>query len=286
MMARAGKASLADACRAGCLIELPRDGELMVTGDVHGHLENFERIVEIAALDAHPDRHLILQEFVHSLALTPGGRDLSCVVLERQAELKLQYPDRVHVLLGNHELSEFQGRKVYKDGRMLNSLFRRGVVSQYGDDAPAVIQAYRRYFRNLPLAALTRTKILLCHSTPERRYVHRYDAGFFRRPPNLYDVVQKTLVEELVWGRDFDADVADAFADRVGCELMIVGHTPCDDGYLVPSHRHVVIDCKDERAAYLLLKLNQPYSQKGVVNKISPLWPSGREPPCRTDAST
>lgn len=272
MMLRAARANLEDSRRTGNLIDLPLSGEVMVTGDTHGNMENFARILELADLDANPHRHLILQEVVHSLELD-RGRDMSFLGLEAQAQLKLQYPDRVHILLGNHELSEFQGRKVYKDDKMLNALFNRGVVAHYGDDAPQVKNAYRKYFRSLALGARTQTKLFFCHSTPERRHVERYSLDFFMRPPNLYDVVQKTLVEELVWGRDYDPDVADAFAQAVGAEVLIVGHTPCDDGYEVANHRHVIIDSKDDYGAYMLLKLDRPYSQKGVVNQIRPLWP-------------
>jgi hypothetical protein len=269
-MRHAEAANLADVYRHGCEIVLPAHGELMVTGDLHGNFANFDRIVALADLDSHRERHLILQEVVHALE-TRRGRDLSFLALEQQAALKAQYPDRVHVLLGNHELSEFQGRKVFKDGRMLNKLFRRGVVAAYGEHAARVIEGYRRYFRTLPIGVRA-GRLLFCHSTPEGRYIHRYDRAFFQRPPNLYDVVQKTLVEELVWGRDYAAEVADRFAAQVDCELMIVGHTPCDHGFSVPSHRHVILDSKDEHGAYMLLRLGQSYNQRELVERIRPLW--------------
>lgn len=270
-MKRATRAMLDDPYRVGNLIELPEIGELMITGDVHGNLPNFERIVEIADLDNNPGRHLILQEFVHALE-TSLGRDLSYRALELQAELKCQYPDRVHILLGNHELSEFQGRKVYKDGKMLNKLFRRGVNSAYASEASQVIAAYRKYFRSLPLGARTTSGLMLTHSTPEGRHVHRYDLAFFRQVPNLYDVVQKGLVEELVWGRDYEPEVADAWAEQVDCEVMVVGHTPCDHGYQVPNHRHVIIDSKDDYGAYILLRLDRRYTQRELVDRIHTLW--------------
>ena len=33
--------------------------EVMITGDVHGHRRNFDRIRQIAALDENPGRHLV-----------------------------------------------------------------------------------------------------------------------------------------------------------------------------------------------------------------------------------
>jgi hypothetical protein len=39
------KANNADKFRRGNLINLPAEGSLIVTGDLHGHLRNFEKIV-------------------------------------------------------------------------------------------------------------------------------------------------------------------------------------------------------------------------------------------------
>ena len=88
----------------------------MITGDLHGHKRNFDRIVELADLENYPRRHLILQEIVHQLASWKRDRDLSFLVLEKVAQLKVDYPDRVHILMGNHELAELQGHEVFKDG--------------------------------------------------------------------------------------------------------------------------------------------------------------------------
>ncbi len=271
-MKRAARANMDDQHRQGNIIELPLKGELMVAGDLHGNKRNYDRLLELADLQNNPRRHLILQEVVHSLELSAGGRDMSFLLLEKLATLKTEYPDRVHILLGNHELSEFQGRKVYKDGKMLNALFSRGISASYGPDAPMVKEAYRKFYRSIPLAARTQTKLFFCHSTPEGEQVNKFTLDFFRRAPNLYDVVSKGMVEELVWGRDYEPAVAEVFCKNMGCEAIIVGHDPCDDGFRIPNDRHIIIDSKDENAVYVLIKLNQPYSQLGVAKKIKKLW--------------
>ena len=55
--------------------------EVMVTGDVHEHRRNFERICRIAALDGHPRRHLVLQEVCHggpAIRRTPAACRTRC----------------------------------------------------------------------------------------------------------------------------------------------------------------------------------------------------------------
>jgi len=59
------KANNTDKFRRGNLIHLPADGSLVVTGDLHGHRRNFERITTFADLANNPDRHIALQEIIH-----------------------------------------------------------------------------------------------------------------------------------------------------------------------------------------------------------------------------
>ena len=54
-----------DKLRRGNLINLPAKGDLIITGDLHGHCRNFERTVAFTDLANHPDRHIILQEIIH-----------------------------------------------------------------------------------------------------------------------------------------------------------------------------------------------------------------------------
>ncbi len=272
LLGKASRLSYEDPYRKGVLIELPLKGELLITGDLHGHKANFDKIVELADLGRNPYRHLILQELIHQLDCWKRDRDLSYLVLERVAELKATYPDQVHILMGNHELSELQGRVLYKDGRMLNNLFDRGILGCYGpEDGRLVKQAYKRFFKSMALGAVTKTNIFMCHSIPEARYVQEYDRDFFRQDIPTLLRKRRVLVEELVWGRDYSPEVAETYAQRVGAEVVIVGHEPCEEGHDVPNHRTVILDSKDENGCYILLRLNQPYSQKGIINKISRL---------------
>ena len=75
----------------------------------------------IAALDRNPGRHLVLQELIHG---KPSIRKTRAIARTSSwtwsAALKCQYPDRVHLILGNHELSELTGRIIAKDGKTLN----------------------------------------------------------------------------------------------------------------------------------------------------------------------
>ncbi|MEO6808263.1 MAG: metallophosphoesterase, partial [Isosphaeraceae bacterium] len=103
--------------RRGSVVHLSDADEVMVVGDLHGHNHTFASVLRDAALDAHPRRHLVLQELVHGPFSYPDDRgDRSHQLVDIVSALKCQYPDRVHLILGNHELSELTGRPISKNG--------------------------------------------------------------------------------------------------------------------------------------------------------------------------
>ncbi|MHC5021346.1 MAG: metallophosphoesterase [Planctomycetota bacterium] len=271
MFEEATQANLFDDFRHGYEIVMPAEGELFVIGDIHGHTANFEKAVALADLDHHPERHLLLQEVIHQLAL---GEDHSYEVLEMTAELKRRHPHQVHVILGNHDLAEWQGREIFKGGLCLNLLFRSGIRNRYGEEGGnAMHQAYKEFIATMPVAVRACGNLLMVHTSPERRYLKNMAAAKLRGAPSKDDLKPRDWIEQMVWGRDFAAETADGFAAAMEAEIFIVGHTPCKRGYRIPNHRHVIIDSKDKYGVYVQLDLAKTYTQDEVVAAIQPLTP-------------
>ena len=93
---KAMAANLATASRRGNLITLDHGAadDVMVVADLHGHRVNFDRLLRIADLDAHPRRHLIMQEVCHGGPLYPSEAGcMSHLMLEDVMQLKAAYPD-------------------------------------------------------------------------------------------------------------------------------------------------------------------------------------------------
>jgi hypothetical protein len=267
----ATQANLFDDFRQGYEIVLPESGDLLVVGDLHGHMENYERAIALADLDHHPERHLLLQEVIHQLEL---GQDHSYEVLEATAELKRRHPHQVHVILGNHDLAEWQEREIFKGGLCLNVLFRSGIRNRYGEEGgTAMHRAYKEFIGTMPVGLRACGDLLMVHTTPERRYMKNQSAAKMRTKPDLNDFKPRGWIEQMVWGRDFAAETADEFAAAMDAATFIVGHTPCKRGYRVPNHRHVIIDSKDKYGVYVHLDLAKRYTQAEVVAAIQPLTP-------------
>lgn len=265
----AAKANYNDPYRRGQLIELPAKGDLMVTGDLHGNQVNYEAILEMADLDAYPNRHLVIQEVTHVLELGP---DTSSEVIESIAKLKCAYPDRVHFLLGNHEHAELTGQEVMKGGVCLNILFRNSLINKYGSDADAIRECIYTFFRSMPLAIKTPNRVFLSHSTPAKRFVENYSLDWFTQSTDdLWRDPSRKLIYHLLWSRDYDQKNATRFAELVDADVLLVGHKPCKKGYLVPNETHIIIDSKDRNAHYLTFKLDRPYTHEELVDRVEPL---------------
>jgi hypothetical protein len=256
--------------RRGRLVEPPDVGDALVAGDLHGHLENFKALLDRADLACHPRRHLVLQELVHGPRRDPAGGDQSHRLLDLFAALKCQFPDRVHMLLGNHELSQWTRRAIVKNEEDLNELFERGVRTAYGERAGDVLAAYDRLFAALPIAVRLPNRVFLSHSLPSAARLAAWEPAMIcREGETPEDYKLGGAVHAVVWGRDTSAPTAELYLKKVDADLLVSGHIPCDDGHLVPNDRQLILDCKDDRACACLVPADRPLTQaellKGLV---------------------
>ncbi len=153
-----------DPIRKGELLEFGSAGQLVMTGDLHGNLRNFEKLQRFCALERSPGRSVILHELIHEDIEGADQIDLSIDVLLRAAQWKCAYPDNVFFLQANHELAQLRGQEISKGGRSVLYDFERGVGHRFGSDAQAVLEATGEYIAALPLAARTRNGVFMCHS--------------------------------------------------------------------------------------------------------------------------
>lgn len=252
--------------RTGRLIRMPDASDVLVAGDMHGNLTNFRHVLERADLVNHPRRHLILQEVVHGPHRYPAGGDKSHQLLDLLAALKCQYPDRVHFLLGNHELAQWAGHLITKIDFEQTTLFRFGVEAAYGSRAAEVYGAYRALFMRAAVAVCTPNRVFCCHSLPWFDDVERFDLAVLEaEQPDDREFHYGGVIHSLVWGRDLAPETAAAFCRRVDADLLVTGHVPCSDGHFVPNERQVVLDSHDSPAALCLFPADRPLTHRELV---------------------
>jgi hypothetical protein len=268
---RAIEAFRATPGRVGSIVSLDSAETVAVVGDLHGHLETLAQVLREVALDKNPTRHLVLQELVHDNRVNPdeGGVDLSHRLVDVACALKCQYPDRVHVIIGNHELSELTRRSISKNGVQLNALFREGVERSYGPMADTIHRAYLDLFRALPAAVRTPNRVMACHTIPDARYLDDFDVEVLRSgewtPESL---ARGGAIYAMTWGRDTQPETADRFAALVDADLFVTGHQPCDEGFQKANHRQLIVDGTNPYPAYCLYHAKEPATIERLLDGV------------------
>jgi len=253
--------------RAGAVITLDQAEDVLVVGDLHGNLPAFRSALITAALDKNPGRHLVLQELVHEINKYDADvPDRSHRLVDLVAALKCQYPDRVHLILGNHELSELTGRVIGKDGQALNLRFRLGMEPAYGERTNEVYQAYLEFFASLPLAVRTPNRVFVCHTLPDSRYLETLDLELLRADQWPEESMKRGgTIYALTWGRDTSPETADRFAAMVDADWFVTGHQPCEDGFRQANHRQLIIDGTNPLPAYILFPAKEPMTIQSLL---------------------
>ena len=137
-----------DPIRKGSLLEFGSAGQVVMTGDFHGNLKNFEKLQQFCALERSPGRCALLHELIHEDMMRPDQLDLSIDLLLQAAQWKCDFPDSVYVLQSNHELAQLRGQEITKGGRSVLWDFEHGVEHRFGDQAGAVLEAVRLGLRS------------------------------------------------------------------------------------------------------------------------------------------
>ena len=261
--------------RAGSIVRLGADArDVLVVGDLHGHIHVFAEILRVAELANHPGRHLIVQEPTHDPRIDPdeGEVDRSHRLIDLVCALKCQYPDRVHWVLGNHELSELTGRSISKKGFALNNLFRLGVEADYGEHAAAIIDAYNGLFAALPIAVRTANRVHIGHTIPDSQALDDLDPAVMDLDEWPADSMKRGgSIYALTWGRDDSPEAADRFAALVDADLFISGHQPCDSGYRQANHRTLILDGTDPYPTYCLFPASTPIDIEHLLAGVRPV---------------
>jgi hypothetical protein len=253
--------------RVGRLVHLQNCDDVLVAGDLHGHVPNFQAVWKLADLANQKRRHMVLQELIHGKFPYPNGGEKSHQLVDLFAMAKTQFPDRVHYLPGNHEMGQWTGRKIMKGDDDLNEQFRRGVLTAYGPAAmPDIYRAYMELFQACPLGLLTPNHVFMSHtSIPAKNLGSFLVSQLEKETYEERDLQPGGYVYGILWGRDTSAENTAAFLQRVGADLLVTGHIPADEGFTVPNPQQVTLDCSTSPGGYVLFPATAPLTHEQLV---------------------
>ncbi len=265
------EANNTDAFRRGNLIHLPADGSLIITGDIHGHRRNFEKIVAFADLDNNPDRHIILQEIIHGGPEDPQGGCLSYKLLFDVVRYKLDFPQRVHIIMGNHATAFINDGEVLKNGKEMNRVLRYAIEREFKDNSSEIISAMKQLLFSMPLAVRCDTKIWISHSLPSDRFADKFDREILDRPLKPEDLVKPGSAYLLTWGRKHSQQLLDKMAELLDVDIFVLGHQAQQQGWSRAGKNLIIIASDHNHGCLLPINLAKSYTIEQLIESIVPL---------------
>lgn len=265
------EANKADKFRRGNLVCLPGEGNLVISGDIHGHRRNFERIAAFAELADNPDRHIVLQEIIHGGAEDSEGGCLSYRLLFDAIRYKLRFPDRVHIIMANHDTAFINETKVMKAGREMTHSMQLALEREFQDCSGEVKLAMKQFLFSQPLAVRCEKRMWLSHSLPSDYNFDKFDAHIFDRKLKVNDIVKPGSAYLLTWGRNMSQELLDKMAELLDVDIFILGHQPQPEGWSRAGENLIIITSDHNHGCVLPVDLAKSYTVEELIDSIIPL---------------
>lgn len=270
---KAAKLVAGDATRQGNVLHLGSPEQVILTGDLHGNTGNFARIHAYAE-SRNTMPVVLLQEIIHGPEDRDTGLDLSAKLLLYAAYWKIQHPDHVFFLMGNHDLAQVTRNEIQKEGRGVCAGFNEGVRHLFGDAAPEVYMAMMGLCRAMPLAARFDNRLWASHTLPYPNRMDQAGLDVLDRPYREEDLRRGGGVYEWTWGRDQSPEQLDELAEALDVDFFLLGHRHVQDGIMEIHHRAIAINSDGPRGCIADIQTTEPMTMESArqcIRRVSSL---------------
>jgi len=267
---QAREANINSSLRKGAVVHLPERGKVLMTGDLHDHGPNLNKIIRLSDIDRDASNHVVLHEVIHGDGIV-NDTDLSVRMLTKVATLKAAFPDQVHLLQSNHELAQYRGDGILKHNLSVCEAFTAGVDYIYGDRGDEVTEVLKGFIRSYPLAIRTQRGVMFSHSLPSVKQMKTFDTTILEREVTDEDLEPGGAGYVLSWGRYQSQEVCDELAEKWGVDVFVCGHQPADMGYELMTRTLMILASNHDRGMALPIDLARRYDMDKLVEGLIPL---------------
>jgi hypothetical protein len=249
----------------GKLVELPKKGVAIIFTDIHGNLKDYNKYMDIWEKYRDKNTYFILTgDFIHAMGMKD---DKSIEILDSVKDC-FENSENFYPLIGNHEWSTISRVSVYKGSINQSRNFEELLKERFGGKWEEKLGEYQEFFKKLPIAVKTVNKVFISHSGPPTNIksldeiIKITDKGYFENE-NLY---------EILWNREEDFNEKDliSFLRIVGCNAMIVGHTPVDGIKLIKERQLIVSSSYTQgKKKYIILDLEKKIKDANDIVKMA-----------------
>lgn len=252
----------------GNLVELPKKGKAIVVSDIHGNLKDYNKYIDIWEKYRDETTYFILTgDFIYAMGIKD---DKSIEILDSVKDY-FENSYNFYPLIGNHEWSTISRVSVYKGSINQSLNFEKLLKERFDDRWEKKLGEYQEFFKELPIAVRTSNKVFISHGGPPRNIksldeiINITDKGYFENE-KLY---------EILWNREEDFTTNDlaSFLRVVGCNAMIVGHTPVDGIKLVKEKQIIISSSYTQgKKKYIILDLEKKIRDaKDIIKMVKDL---------------
>lgn len=284
--------------RYGKVIRIPPQGRAILCTDLHGNLKDFQRVVQAfrdALEETEGQAYLLLTgDLVHGPCYDEDNwpqhlgdyyPDQSVELVEAFEELRLEFPDRVESLIGNHEHSHVGGphtRKFHKKPSE-TQFFEASLGS------PERVRWFKDLVLSFPISAVIGRGIVVTHGAP--RVI---EAGFDEiceveytghEHKSINEMLQTPILGEMFWTRSAGPLCVRRFLERMEVDgqrnwCVVFGHDPVRRGYLREGEEQLCFSTsfglRNSKKVYLDLDLTREYRSVRYMRygvDVLPLYP-------------
>ncbi|MGZ7108633.1 MAG: metallophosphoesterase [Methanobacterium sp.] len=247
----------------GSLVELPKKGKALIITDLHGNVKDYNIFMDIWEDFKSNNNHLIITgDFIQNC----DRKDKSIEILD-SIIYNFKNNSNFHVLLGNHEWSVITGGPIFKAGENLSVKFENLLKKKFDDKWEQKLESYKEFFKTLPVAVKTMNKVFISHAGPPNS---------IRSVDDIINITKSGYLNneklfEILWNRykNYSKDDISSFLKKVGCNVMIVGHTPVNGTKLIGKNQLIVSSSYSKgKKAYVELDLEKKISNGKEILKM------------------
>jgi len=181
---------------------------------------------------------------------------------------KLDFPDRVHFVMGNHDTACIVNSEVMKGGKEMNRAMSAALDREFCAAGPDVKLAIRQFLFSQPLAVRCANRIWISHSLPSDHFAERFDPAIFDRELRIADCEKPGSAYLLTWGRRHSQATVSKMARQLDVDLFVLGHQPQADGWRQVGENVLILACDHNHGRFLPIDLAKSYTITDLATSL------------------